>query len=147
MQKGLMAVLLTVSLAPVLGFFEKFFFNDWEYLQFLIILIAGDTVLGFYKHYKRGTISNKAWGQVLEKFITYGSVLIVIHILSHFTVDGQMVTGFHWIKSLGYSALIVKEAISILENLGGINNKLIPAWILKRLKDFDKTGKINDSNS
>ena len=48
---------------------------------------------------------------------------------------------FGWFDDLAYSAIVVREAISIIENIGAINNNLLPPWILKRLRQFDSTGK------
>jgi len=145
-----LGIILFVSpcLAAILTFVNKYIFNDWEYAIFLVIAIAIDTLLGFYKHFKRGTVSSSAWGKILSKIISYGSILTIIHILSHFTVDCEQVKIFAWIETIAYSALMVKEGISILENVGTINEKWVPTWLLKKLKEFDETGKFTtDENN
>jgi hypothetical protein len=37
---------------------------------------------------------------------------------------------------------MVRESISILENIGSIRPELIPQWVLKKLKQYDRTGRF-----
>ena len=39
---------------------------------------------------------------------------------------------------------MVREAISIVENIGEIKPDLLPAWVLSRLKKFDESGQFKD---
>jgi hypothetical protein len=50
------------------------------------------------------------------------------------------------VEDLCYAALVVREAISIIENLGVIKPGLIPLWILKRLKQYDNEGTFKGDN-
>jgi toxin secretion/phage lysis holin len=145
MHGKLMFAALSMTTAGLLTWLEKYIFGDWEYLTFLAILIVGDTILGFYWALKSKTITASAWGQIIEKLLTYFSLLIVCHILAEFTIAGRPVSLFTFAKYLGYSVLIVKESISILEHLARINKRLVPAWLLQKLKRFEKTGKTDDS--
>lgn len=131
-------IVLVVLVAPLLGWLEKYIFSDWEYLTFLGLLVGGDTVLGFYKHYRNHAISSNGWDKIKDKLIVYFSLLILIHILSHFTIDGSDIEALHWTKYAGYSYMIVREAISILENAASISKRLVPTGLLKRLKQYDK---------
>ncbi len=133
---------VTLAAAGLLKWLEKYIFGDWEYMLFLLLLIVGDTLLGFYLAWRSHTIESRAWAKIVEKLITYFSLLIVCHILADYTIDGQKFEYFAWAKHLGYSALIVRESISIIENAGKIRPNLLPTWILKRLQKFDKTGKL-----
>ena len=144
MESKIFLIVLVAVVTPIIGFFEKYIFGDWEYLTFLILLIVGDTLLGVYLHWRNKSISADAWWKIGDKLITYMSLVIAIHILSHFTIDGVEVRALQWTKYLGYSGMIVKEAISIVTNVGKINSKLVPNALLKRLKDFDNKG--NDTN-
>lgn len=133
-----------VSLGTIKSIVEKYIFSDWEFLMFLVVLVACDTILGFYKAWKSKTIESKAWGQVIEKFLLYSMVLIVANVLTKFTVNGDTSSIFNWIDDVFFGALLVREAISILENIGEIKPDFLPAWILKRLKKFDDSGKVKD---
>ncbi len=142
MTKFLTIIIMAVFLTPINGVVEKYFFNDWEFLIYLFLMIVIDTILGFLKHYKRGTVSSKAWGKIITKLISYGSLLIVGHILAGFTVQGDCITSFNWIRTFVYTSLMVKEGISIIENIGAINESFVPKWLLKKLKEFDEQGKF-----
>ena len=136
--------MISLGLSPFTGLIEKYFFQDWEFLKYLFILIAGDTALGFIKNLKRKTLSSKAWGKIVYKLITYISLLIVAHVLASFTIHGSDPKILDWFESLILTSLMVKEGISILENIGSINQGLVPVWLLNKLKEFDNTGKFKD---
>jgi hypothetical protein len=42
--------------------------------------------------------------------------------------------------------MMVRETISIGENIEAIQPGTLPKWLVKRLKDFDDDGQINQSN-
>ena len=137
-----------ILLASVLGFLklivEKYLFNDWQFLSALFVLILLDTLLGIWKNLKTKSLSSRGFAGFFEKRGLYASFLIVTHVLITFTVDGKAVGVFAWIDNVFYSAIMVREAISILENIGAIKPDLIPAWILAYLKKFDASGKLSD---
>lgn len=135
-------IIATFLSFPIFKIVEKYFFADWEFLKFLFVLVIGDTVLGFYKHFKHKTLSSKAWGKIINKLISYGSLLIVSHVLGSFTIKGETIHSFGWLHTLVFASLMVKEGISIIENIGAINENLVPKWLLKKLKEFDKNGKF-----
>lgn len=138
-------ILLTAS---VLGFLklivEKYLFNDWQFLYALFVLVLLDTSLGIWRNLKTKTLSSRGFAGFFEKLGLYASFLIVTHVLITFTVSGKSIGVFAWIDSVFYSAIMVREAISILENIGAIKPDLIPAWILAYLKKFDASGKLSD---
>jgi phage-related holin len=130
---------------------EHYLFNDWRFAGWIGLLLVIDTITGFLVALVRGEVSSKAWGMIVRKLVAYGSVLIITHILTSFEVQGNKNTLFEWFTQIAYAALVVRESISILENVGKLAPGLIPAWILSRLKGFDKSGKpedlTNQSNS
>lgn len=132
----------------VLGFLklvvEKYLFNDWQFLGALFVLIVLDTLLGIWKNLKTKSLSSRGFAGFFEKMALYASFLIVTHVLITFTVEGQSIVVFAWIDNVFYSAIMVREAISILENIGAIKPDLIPSWILAYLKKFDASGKLTD---
>lgn len=135
-------------LTGVLGFLklivEKYLFNDWQFLSALFVLVMLDTALGVWKNLKTKSLSSRGFAGFFEKMGLYASFLIVTHVLITFTVNGKEVGVFAWIDNVFYSAIMVREAISILENIGTIKPDLIPAWILAYLKKFDASGKLSD---
>lgn len=147
MSKNLLIVLAGTISVPVLELIEKYVYSDWDFFKFFFPLIIMDTVLGVAKNWKYGTLSSKAWGKIFWKLFSYGFILILAHIMTHFTIDNQVVIMFSWFDEAIYSALMIKEGISILENLGAINENLVPTWLLNKLKYFDANGKFEIDNA
>ena len=129
--------LMALPIAPLLEFVERYVFGDWEFVKFLIVLVVIDTSLGFIKHWIDHDISSRAFGMIAKKLIIYASVLVVTHVLASFTVGGEAVGCLVWFRYFACAALMVREAISVLENCESICPNLIPKWIVKRLSEFD----------
>lgn len=129
-------------LTPLIGWLESYMFCDWEFVRFLAILVAGDTFLGFIKAWKDHKLHSRGFAQIFLKLISYMSILILTHVLTHYKVHGDPSKIFIWFDDMAYAAMIVREAISILENIAGIYPQAVPGWLLKRLKEFDLKGKI-----
>jgi len=140
MNKTILILTISGLFTPFVSYLEKYVFCDWEFLQFLAVIVFIDTVTGFLKYLKYGQISSSAFGKILYKLIIYMSALILAHVMSHYTINGERVEMLCWIDNLVYSALIVKEGISIFENIGAINPRYVPKFILKKLKEFDEKG-------
>jgi phage-related holin len=141
------AVMLGIPFSLFTAFFEKYVFSDWQFAMYMAMMIGLDTVTGVLKHWKLHTVSSKKFGNIFIKCLIYAAVLILTHNLKHFQIGSEGPNPFFgWIDDLMYSSLVIKESISIIENLGAIQPGLIPKWILKRLKDFDETGEINKLN-
>ncbi len=146
-MKPLLIIIISIAISPLIALIEKYFYSDWEFLKFLVIMIAGDTFLGFLKHWKKKSLSSKAWGQIIFKLISYMSLLIVAHVFVSYRIGGEQMYFFGWFEKLVLTSLLVKEGISILENIGAINDSLVPKWLLAKLKEFDNTGKFKKDES
>ena len=134
-------LLLYASVFAVLSeFFEKYLFSDWQYLVFLVIMVAIDSILGAYAAYKRQELSSKGWGKIIEKLLIYFSFLVMTHVLMFVTINGQKVTLLSWLDDTLFFAILIREAISVVENAALINPTLVPKWLLSKLKSFDNDG-------
>lgn len=142
MTKFLIWMLISVSLTPLVGFFETYIFCDWQFIQFLAILIIGDTILGFVKAWKDHNMNSRGFSQILWKLFAYMSLLIVTHVLTNYKVRGDESIIFLWFDDMAYAAMVVRESISILENIAAIYPDSIPKWLIVRLKEFDLRGKF-----
>lgn len=139
--KFLKSLLLSTLLSPLLSWVEKFVFADWEFLQFLLVLLVVDTVLGLVYAYRSKTISSNKFASFFLKVLLYGSFLILIHVLTSFTEGGETTGIFGWFRIVGYGALMTREGISIVENIGKISPNLLGSKVLEKLKQFDNQGK------
>jgi phage-related holin len=126
----------------VIHFFETYVFADWQFLTFFLILQMMDTFLLLYKAVVAKSVSMGLIGIIFQKILIYICFLVLVHILANYTIEGERNSFFGWFTTVAYSAVMVRESISILENIGSIRPDLIPRWILKRLKQYDKTGEF-----
>ena len=133
-------------ISPLIELLEKYIFGDWVFVKYLIVLMVLDSILGFTKHWIAKDVSSQAWGMVAKKIIIYASVLIVAHVLSTFQIGGEPVDSFRWFRYVACSALIIREAVSIIENAEEILPGLFPKWIISRLKWFDDNWKKEVEN-
>lgn len=130
-------------IAPFISFFEKNVFNDWQFAISLALIVSLDTVLGIFAALKLHRFSSVDFWPVVPKTLTYVAILFATHIASSYQVNGEANTILSWLDSVVYAAIMVREMISIVENSGKLGF-IFPAWILKRLKDFDENGKLKD---
>lgn len=140
-------IILAAFLAPMVGIFEKYIFDEWEFLGFIITIVVIDTATGLWKAVILKRANSTDFGGFIIKVVVYGLFLAVIHIIVAFPKSAVAKDIFAWVDDLGYSALIVRESISIIENLGVIRPNLIPSWILRRLKEYDEKGNFKNENS
>jgi toxin secretion/phage lysis holin len=137
-------LLLAAIWLPILGIIEKYLFSDWDFLVFLFIVIALDTVTGVWKHFKKGTVSSQGFGGVIIKTIIYGMFLILVHALVSFPNKPAAAQDIADLLELfGYSGMIFREGLSVIENIEEIRPKTFPSWLIKRLKNFDENGDAN----
>ncbi len=130
------------TLAPVVAWIEKYVYSDWEFLMFLFVVISVDTVLGLIKAVVQKQVSSKGFGMVLRKIVIYAGALVTTSALVKFTIDGAPQAAFGFFNNVVFSAIMLREAISIFENISEIDPNVMPVWILKYLKKFDSlTGK------
>lgn len=137
---------LPLSLVSTTPFIEKYIFNDWEFLKYLMILVILDTLISWIYHLKIKDFSSKGFSMILTKLLIYSSILIVAHIIGNFTVEGGNVEIYTWFNSVVCNALIIRESISIIENAAKINPNLVPQRIKKYLVDFDENGSKKEKN-
>ncbi len=124
-------------------FFETYVFADWQFLIFFLMLLTIDTILTVYKAVTCGNISIKLVSIFLQKVLMYVCFLVLVHIVSHYTINGEKNSFFGWLNNVAYSALVVQESIFILESISSIRPELVPQWLLKLLKHYDKTGNFS----
>ena len=137
---------LTVSaaFAGIKAVADTYLFADWQFFLFLLGMIMVDTILGTYKAWKNKTLESRAYARLFEKILLYGGALIMSHILMQFTIKGKASGFFDWTDDVLFCGIMVREAISILENIGEIRPDFLPKFILARLKKFDESGEFKD---
>jgi hypothetical protein len=139
------AVCLGLLINPFLTFVQKYIFADLDFIIFVGLIILLDTILGVWKGLKYNKFSSFRFYDVVEKVVLYGFFLVFVHIGTHFRGGTSWLSG--WLDNIGYTIVIVREGISLIENIGAIRPQLLPKWLLSKLKDFDEKGELILSNN
>lgn len=134
----------TAAITGLQTLLNTYVFADWQFGIYLTMLVLVDSATGTYNAWKNKTIESKAWKGVLEKFLLYGAALIMCHAMMNFTIKGEAAGRFDWLDDVVYLAMMVREAMSIIENIGEIRPNLLPKWLTSRFKKFDESGNVND---
>ena len=142
-----MSLLVGFTFATLAAFFEKYVFDDWEFAVFLCVAIFIDTLTGAYAALKLNKISSHRFRKMFEKVLIYAAVIFVAHGLQNFSTKDQTKWVFDWIEQGVYSALLVAEFLSIIENADKIRPGMIPTFISKRLKQYNETGNVDRPNA
>ncbi|MFN3758439.1 MAG: phage holin family protein [Algoriphagus aquaeductus] len=145
-QRNLDAIKAAVVASPIFYIVETYFFNDWEFLKFLLAAMLVDWVWGFSLAWKNRTISEEGFQKFGKKLAEYGTLLILGHIMLNARSGGEPIAAFKYFTTTIHGYLLVREAISILDKIALVSPKLVPKWLLEKLKTYRDTGKI-DSNS
>lgn len=133
---------ISLLATPLIELFERYVFGDWEFVKWLVVLVCVDTALGFIKHWISKDVSSKAYGMIGKKLIIYSGVLVLSHVMANFQIAGSPVDSFIWFRYFACTALMVREAISVIENVEEICPGFFPKAIVKKLQGFDNvTGK------
>jgi phage-related holin len=132
-------ILWVVSLVAFESFLTKAGFNG-ELLVALGLFVLADSVTGFYGAFRRGEISSKGYAKFIDKFVVYGVLIAVTWVIMR--LSKQEFTALLWSDDVILTALIFRELISVVENLGKINNSLLPSFLLKYLKQFNEEGQF-----
>lgn len=136
---------LTLSISFSLGVAYDWLHHRWELDHIIswnlftgvVVLLMIDTVLGMWKHWKLKTLSSNGFSKLFGKVIIYWAFFKMADVVARVQMLG-------WTGDFMVSALLIREAISITENMAILRPELIPSWILKRLKDFDEDGKVDN---
>ncbi len=144
MRKYYFSFIIAFPVSYIADFVERYVFGDCHWVIYLAVLVVLDTILGFTKHWLSNTVSSRGWGDVGVKLLLYSSVLILGHVLGHVEVAAESGTSqLSWFKTFSCIFLIVREALSIVENIEEIKPGFFPAWLVKRLyvirgKEYDE---------
>jgi hypothetical protein len=144
----LLGTLLFLDLTGVLNFITKYIFSDLTYLKFLAVVCIIDLITGVWKvvvNQGVKAVTSKGLRDTVTKLISYGSFLVLIHVLTHFQINGQANIAFAWINKAALEFLILIEIKSVYENIIKINPKLdFIDGVIQKIADSIKTKK-NDS--
>lgn len=124
----------------------KYVYRDWEFAKWIGIAILIDTAVSIVKHWLLRDISSETfWAKFAKKIFVYMMLLVTSNLLSNYTVNGHVVGSTQWMGEYLCVAMLIREAVSIVENTNAIVS-WCPKWFLKRLKDFNEKGEYINKN-
>lgn len=136
-----MVIFCSIGWATITQFFTDAF-AEGNFFPLFFLLIGIDTITGIWKSVKLNNFDSYKFGGIMTKIILYGCFLTVVFVMTRFSSNETITSLFtQWAEQGAYAAIVIRESISIIENIGVINPKLLPTWILKRLRQFDEEGK------
>ncbi len=141
-QRNLDAIKAAVVASPIFYIVETYFFDDWEFLKYLLVLMAIDWAWGFGLAWKHKAISEEGFKKMGKKLIEYGTLLILGHVANHIRSGGESITVLSYFTTTIHGYLFVREAISILEKIARVSPSLVPKWLLDKLKVYRDTGNV-----
>ena len=130
-------------LTPVSLFIEKYIFADWQFIKWLVLMMALDLITGIIKAViKNETISSYGFRRTAMKGMQYSIFLIVMHILENYEIDNEKVGMFDWMTRGAYSFLIGIEGKSVLENIAVFDKRFDVSYFIEgMIKKFKKNSK------
>lgn len=124
-----------------------YFYQDWEFAKWIGVAVVVDTLLGIAKHVIHKDVSSEDfWRKFLKKIVGYAALMILSNVLVNYTVQGSPVGATQWMGTYLCTFMMVREAISIIENVNAIV-RIVPKSIIKRFKDFNEKGEYINQNS
>ncbi|WP_375435092.1 bacteriophage holin [uncultured Hymenobacter sp.] len=127
-----------LSLSPWVLLVRTYLFDDWQFLGFLLTLVVVDTVTGVLRGWQKRQVSSRAFSRFFVKLLVYLSLLILAHVMTSFTIKGEVNVFFQWFDTFVYCAMMARETLSVLENLATIAPEFVPKVLLKRLALFSE---------
>jgi phage-related holin len=117
---------------------ERYLWSDWEFAAALAVLIAADTATGLARAWHTRTLASRRFQGVFVKVLAYAATLVTLHTISHHTVQGQpnsLLAGIvPYFDATAYAAIVLRETLSIHENLAALGYPLLPTRVLRHFR-------------
>lgn len=146
-ERSILAFKIAFVGSPVILVIETYIYNDWDFLVWVIIMVGLDWIWAVYLAWKTKSISAEGFKKGGEKLAQYATLLILGHILYNVRSGGAQMVAFSYMTLLIHGYIITLESISILEKQAAINPRLVPKWLLDKLKSYRDTGKLDHNEN
>lgn len=118
----------------------KYVYQDWEFAKWIAVAVVIDTILGIVKHLVHKDASSEGFFvKFSKKILVYILLMILANVLTNYTVGGSVVGTTQWMGTYLCTYMMVREAISVMENANAIV-PIFPKSIIRRFKDFNDKG-------
>lgn len=138
-SKTIIAAVTALPLTIVVNIL-KYVYQDWEFAKWIALAVLIDTLVSMVKHWGLEDLSSdEFFHKLAKKVFVYIMLLMLSNIMVNFQVHNHTVGTVQWIGEYLCVAMLIREAISIIENSNAIM-PWCPIWLLKRLKDYNEKG-------
>jgi phage-related holin len=134
-----LTVLCSVAYTTTQAFLEDYVFTHSGWVEVIVFAVIGDTITGIIKSVKQKKFSSYKFGALMVKGVIYGLFVLILGGLYKVENDTMRL-----LATLGYSAIVVREVLSFVENVEIIRPNTFPKWLISRLEHFDEEGKVNE---
>lgn len=142
-MRNIISAAITAVPLTALSNISAYLMQDWEFARWVAVLIVIDTFLSVVKHFVfKDVSSDEFWKGFFRKIVCYLALMMLSNVLAHYTVDGQAVGSTEWMSKYLCVFMIVREAISIMENINAIY-PMFPENVLRKFRDFDDDGRYS----
>jgi phage-related holin len=128
-------------IAATTTFVTYVIFEDTVAIGVLLGFIMLDWITGVWAAIKTHTFTSSRFRATVIKVLIYMIIIAMFHSLERIT----FIFTYLKLDVMAASYLACTEVISILENFTRISRIHLPDWVLKNLKAFQQTGKVEIS--
>jgi hypothetical protein len=139
-KKWLINLQIGWNLAPLIILLERYVFSDVQFILHLVVVVGVDTMLGTILAIKKRKFSSVGFGKLFAKLFVYLVMLIAIHNISNYEVQGERNLVLSWVDSVVYATIMIRELVSIFEKTTLLGYFVPPGWLIKRFQIFEETG-------
>lgn len=138
-----MLQLIGSAFNAIILFIGTYVFGDSAFVIALSILLFWDVVTGAWLAKARGEFNfAKMFKRTIEKIVLYFIFMSAFWIAMNVEMHSTGSKPLFWVDWIGYSWLAANEVSSIVKNIASLRPGFLPAWMVDRFKQFDKTGKF-----
>lgn len=119
--------------AYALSVVSRYFFNDWDFLAFLLVFVAINALTDALVAFKGRTFTTAKISRFLTKAVGYAALLIVAHGLTNFRIHEGTNWLFKLVDAVIYTILMGREAICIVDNVTKLDPELLPEPLKNKL--------------
>lgn len=145
----LSTIILAISFDWLKLAIKEYIWDDYKYVGFLAVIILVDTITGVMasRWGRKEPITSKKMQGMIIKIILYVCYLISIHVALNFKIDGEVAKVFDFLKTILYTYPIVRELLSIDENMDVLGYSIFPKVLREKLRDFGNKEEITSTNN
>lgn len=131
-------IIMSFTLTPLIQYFQEKLNVDFGFVWYLLFVITIDTFWGVWASIESRKEKPFSFGFLLisfaKKLSSYATIILLIHALVNFTVEGEKTGWYDWLQKLGFAMCITYESYSAVKNAYIVKPYPILGWIISKLE-------------